>query len=35
MRPSFLAKLTTMIFSNEEIEDTMKLVKYLEESGNS
>ena len=34
MRPSVLAKQTAMISSNEQMEDTMKIVKSLEESVN-
>ena len=34
MRPSVLAKQTAMIFSNEQMEDTMKIVTSLEESVN-
>ena len=33
MHPSDLAKRTTLIISNEEISDIMKIVKSLEESG--
>ena len=32
-RPSDLAKRTTLIISNEEINDFMKIIKSLEESG--
>ena len=32
-RPSDLAKRTTLIISNEEMNDIMKIVKSLEESG--
>ena len=31
--PSDLAKEATLIISNEEMNDTMKMVKFLEESG--
>ena len=31
--PSDLAKRATLIISNEEMNDTMKMVKFLEESG--
>ena len=31
--PSDLAKQATLIISNEEMNDTMKMVKFLEESG--
>ena len=33
MRPSDLAKQTTLIILNKEIDDIMKIVKFLEESG--
>ena len=33
MRPSDLAEQTTLIISNEEMNDIMKIIKYLEESG--
>ena len=32
-RPSDLAEQTTLIISNEEMNDIMKIIKYLEESG--
>ena len=32
-RPSDLAEETTLIISNEEMNDIMKIIKYLEESG--
>ena len=31
--PSDLAKQTTLIISNEEINDIMKIIEFLEESG--
>ena len=33
MCPSDLAKQTTLIISNEEINDIMKIIEFLEESG--